>query len=121
VAETDDPRAAAERMAEAANQLAHSTKTIAVPSDSPAILGSILDAQRSLEQALSQLAEWHRLAGPGVHYPEHHEESGLGVMTAVAELDLAAQQAGGLVETVSRAHGGNKVVQWFDVPERDAD
>jgi hypothetical protein len=32
----------------------------------------------------------------------------------VAELDLAAQQAEGLLETMARAYGGNSVVHWFD-------
>lgn len=112
--ETDDPRRSAERMAEAASAMAHSTRQLHRPSDSHAILGQILEAQRSIEQTLRQLAEWHRTTTAGTHYTEDHEESALGIMTSVAELDLAAQQAEGLQETLTRAYGGNSVVQWFD-------
>ncbi|WP_302647314.1 hypothetical protein [Arthrobacter sp. 24S4-2] len=35
-------------------------------------------------------------------------------MTAVTELDPAVQQVDALQETISRAYGGNAVVQWFD-------
>ena len=38
-------------------------------------------------------------------------------MTAVNELELAAQQADSLQETVSRAYSGNAVVRWFDEVE----
>jgi hypothetical protein len=102
-------------MAEAASQLAHSTRHLDRPSDSYVVLGQILEAQRSIAQTLHQLAEWHRTTAPGLHYAEDHEESALGIMTSVAELDLAAQQAEGLQETLARAYGGNSVVQWFDV------
>jgi hypothetical protein len=101
-------------MAEAATELAHSTRHLERPSDSYVILGEILEAQRSIKQTLRQLAEWHRTTAAGVHYAEQHEESALGIMTSVAELDLAAQQAEGLHETLARAYGGNSVVQWFD-------
>lgn len=111
---SEDPVDASRRLQEAARQLAHLTRRLGSPSSSYAIMGNLLDAQRSLEQILRQLAEWHRQTTPGVHYRAHHDESALGVMTAVAELDLAAQQADGLQETMSRAYGGSSVVRWFD-------
>jgi hypothetical protein len=114
VTETDDPRRSAQRMAEATGQLAHSTRSLSRPSDSYVILGELLETQRAIEQTLRQLAEWHRTTSAGVHYAEGHEESALGIMTSVAELDLAAQQAEGLLETLARAYGGNSVVHWFD-------
>jgi hypothetical protein len=46
---------------------------------------------RSLESVLGQLAEWHRSAEPGRHFPAGHNESTIGIMTTVGELDLAAQ------------------------------
>ena len=94
-------------MAEAARQLAHETRNLEVPSDSYAILGDLVDTQRSIEQAIRQLAEWHRSVAPERHYTASHDESTIGIMTAVTELDLAAQQADGLQETLARAHGGN--------------
>jgi hypothetical protein len=116
------PRKASQRMAEAARQLAHGTRDLENPSDSYAVLSNLVDTQRFIEQVLRQLAEWHRATAADRHYAASHDESTLGIMTAVAELDLAAQQADGLQETLSRAHGGNSVVRWFDEvdqPEND--
>ena len=116
------PRRASQRMAEAARQLAHDTRNLETPSESYAILGDLVDTQRSIEQVLSQLAEWHRGTTADRHYSSGHGESALGITTAVTELDLAAQQADGLQETLSRAHGANSVVRWFDEvipPEED--
>lgn len=72
--------------------------------------------------ALGQLAEWHRGTEAGRHFDKGYDSSTLGIMTTVAELDLAVQQADGLQETLSRAYGGNAVVRWFDEvapPEED--
>jgi hypothetical protein len=84
------------------------------PSDSYSILGNVLDAVRSLEASLGQLAEWHRSAEAGRQYDPGHDDSTIGIMTVVAELDLAVQQADGLQQTLSRAYSGNAVVRWFD-------
>jgi hypothetical protein len=105
---------AAARLAQAAQDLARATRSLDAPSDSYSILGNLADTQRSIEQVLKQLAEWHRSTAAGRHFSEGHDESTLGIMTAVAELDLATQQADGLQETLSRASGGNSVVRWFD-------
>jgi TorA maturation chaperone TorD len=121
MSDLDGPRAAAQRMQEAARHLAHSTRSLERPSDSSPILGSLLDTQRSIEQTLRQLAEWHRSPAASAHYSDEHDESTLGLMTAVSELDLAAQQANGLQETLARAYGGNSVVRWFDTTDPDAD
>ncbi|MCA4135309.1 hypothetical protein [Arthrobacter sp. M4] len=107
------------RLAEAARELAHAARALEVPSDSDAVLANLVDAQRSIGQVLGQLAEWHRSTMAGRHYAEGHDESRRGVITAVMELDLAVQQADGLKETLTRAHGGNKVVRWFDVAPRN--
>jgi hypothetical protein len=105
---------AATRLSRAARDLMHSAGELERPSDSHAILGNVLDAVRSLEVALSQLAEWHRGTEAGRHFHEGHDDSAIGIMAAVAELDLAVQQADGLQETIRRAYGGNTVVRWFD-------
>jgi len=57
-----------------------------------------VDTPRSIEQVLRQLAEWHRAPAADRHYTASHDESALGIMTAVTDLDLAAQQAEGLQE-----------------------
>lgn len=82
------------------------------------VLGNVLNAVRSLEVALGQLAEWHRGTEAGRHFHEGRDDSStIGIMTTVAELDLAVQQADGLQETLSRAYGGNVVIRWFDEVE----
>lgn len=121
MSDLDGPRGAAQRMQEAARSLAHSTRRLDKPSDSSPILGSLLDTQRSIEQTLRQLAEWHRSTAAGTHYSDEHDDSTVGIMTTVSELDLAAQQANGLQETLARAYGGNSVVRWLDTTDPDAD
>lgn len=112
---------AAARLSRAARDLMQNAHHLDRPSDSYAILGNLLDSMRSLASVLGQLAEWHRSAEAGRHFPAGHDESTIGIMTTVAELDLAAPQAEGLQETISRAYGGSAVVQWFDevVPPED--
>jgi hypothetical protein len=109
---------AAARLSRAARDLMQHADVLERPADSYSILGNVLDAVRSLEAALGQLAEWHRSAEPGRHFHEGHDDSTLGIMTAIEDLDLAVQQADGLQETISRAYGGNAVVQWFDEVEQ---
>ncbi|MDQ0241445.1 hypothetical protein [Arthrobacter bambusae] len=119
-----DPREAfhaATRLADAARDLAHATRVLNTPSDSYSVMGRLVDTQRSIQQVLEQLAEWHRSTSAGRHFSEGHDESTLGIITAIAELDLAAQQADGLQETISRAHGGSSVVRWFDDVDPDQD
>lgn len=116
VSPQDDPTQTAKRLEEAARQLAHAIRSLDHPSASHTVLGNLLDAQRSIEQVLRQLAEWHRATAAGIHFESGHDESTVGIMTAVTELDLAAMQAEGLQETISRAYGGNSVVRWLDEP-----
>jgi hypothetical protein len=114
---TDETRQAyhaAARLSRAARDLMQNADFLDRPADSYSILGNVLDTMRSLEVALGQLEEWHRAAEPGRHFHEGHDDSAIGIMTTLAELDLAVQQADGLQETISRAYGGNAVVQWFD-------
>lgn len=87
--------------------------TLDRPSDSYAILGNVLDTVRSW----MNWAELHRSSEPSRHFHRGHDDSAIDIMTAVAELALAAQQADGLRETISRAYGGNAVVQWFNEME----
>lgn len=115
----DSPQRAAQQMQEAARYLARSTRNMNQPSDSHLILGSLLDTQRSIAQILRELAEWHRTAAAGTHYERPHDESERGVMATVAELDLAAQEADALRETLARAHGSSSVVSWLDAADQD--
>jgi hypothetical protein len=105
---------AAARLSRAARDLMEFSDDPERPADSYSILGNVLDTLRSLEVVLGQLAEWHRSAAAGRYFHEGHDDSTIGIMTTVAELDLAVQQADGLQSTISRAYSGNAVVQWFD-------
>jgi hypothetical protein len=108
-------------MQEAARYLARSARNLDAPSDSHRILGSLVDTQGAIAQTLRELAEWHRAAAAGTHYFRPHDESARGLMTAVTELDLAAQEADALQETLARAHGGSSVVNWLDAEDDTAD
>jgi hypothetical protein len=105
---------AAVSLSRAARDLMQNADFLDHPSDSYSILGNVLDTMRSLESSLAQLAEWHRSAEAGRHFDGDHDDSTIGIMTTVEELDLAVQQAEELQETISRAYGGNAVVRWFD-------
>lgn len=118
--ELDGPQRAAERMKEAARYLARSARNLDNPSDSHTVLGSVLDTQRSIAQTLRELAEWHRAAAGGTQYSRPHDESARGLLTTVTELDLAAQEADALQETLARAYGGSSVVGWLDAEEPEA-
>jgi hypothetical protein len=120
LSDTNGPRRAAQQMQEAARYLARATRNLETPSDIHAILGSLLETQGSIAQTIRELAEWHRAAVAGTHYSRPHNESARGVMTAVSELDLAAQEADALQETLSRAHGGSSVVNWLEKPGPEA-
>jgi hypothetical protein len=104
-------------MQEAARYLARATRNLDAPSDSHEILRSLTETQGSIAQAIRELAAWHRAAAAGTHYARPHNESARGVMIAVSELDLAAQEADALQETLNRAHGGSSVVNWLEEPE----
>jgi hypothetical protein len=112
---------ASERLRTDARQLAERTTHLVRPSSSDQILNHLLDTQRSILEALRDLAEWHRRTIPGVHFAEHHDESADGVSVVVEQLDLAAQQAEGLQETLSRAYGASSVVRWFDEEQESPD
>jgi hypothetical protein len=116
LSDTNGPRRAAQQMQDAARYLARTTRNLEAPSDSHAILGSVLETQGFIAQTIRELAEWHRAAVAGTHYSRPHNESARGVMTAVSELDLAAQEADALQETLSRAYGGSSVVNWLERP-----
>jgi hypothetical protein len=120
LSDTNGPRRAAQQMQEAARYLARATRNLETPSDIHAILGSLLETQGSIAQTIRELAEWHRAAVAGTHYSRPHNESARGVMTAVSELDLAAQEADALQETLNRAHGGSSVVNWLETPGPEA-
>ncbi|MEO5320850.1 hypothetical protein PV761_19955 [Arthrobacter sp. CC3] len=117
MSETNGPRRAAQQMQEAARYLARATRNLDAPSDSHEILRSLTETQGSIAQAIRELAAWHRAAAAGTHYARPHNESARGVMIAVSELDLAAQEADALQETLNRAHGGSSVVNWLEEPE----
>ena len=120
MSDTNGPRRAAQQMQEAARYLARAARNLDTPSDSHEILRSLLETQGSIAQTIRELAEWHRAAAAGTYYSRPHDESARGVMTAVSELDLAAQEADALQETLNRAHGGSSVVDWLETPDAEA-
>lgn len=105
---------ASANLRQAAAELAELSERLDRPSSSGQVIGALLDSQGSIEQALRELAQWHKETIPGVHFAEDHPESVEGVSAAIKQLDLAAQQADGLHETLSQAYEGNGVVRWFD-------
>lgn len=107
---------------EAARELARACRGLTRPADSRRVLSDLAGAQRSLEQALQALADWHRQTRPGLDYAEGRRGDGVaGVAAVVTELDLAVQQADGLRETLSRAERSSSVVTWFEEPEPDTE
>lgn len=112
--EEHDARHAAARLSRAARDLMQSAEEFDRPADSYSVLGNVLDAVRSLEIALGELREWHRSAEAGRHFAGGHDESTIGIMTTVAELEAAVQHADALQQAISRAYSGNAVVRWFD-------
>lgn len=104
----------------AAGELAELSERFYSPSSSGQVLGALMDAQRSIEHALRELAQWHQCAMSGVHFAEHHDESALGVSLVVEQLDLAVQQAAGLQEILSRAYEGSGVVRWSDEEQQSS-
>ncbi|MBT2534668.1 MULTISPECIES: hypothetical protein [unclassified Arthrobacter] len=120
MSDTNGPRRAAQQMQEAARYLARAARNLDAPSDSHEILRSLQETQGSIAQTIRELAQWHRAAAAGTHYSRPHNESARGVMTAVSELDLAAQEADALQETLNRAHGGSSVVDWLETPDAEA-
>ena len=105
---------AAGRLSRAARDLMQSSDELDRPADSYSVIGNVLDAVRSLEVTLGQLADWHRSAEAGRHFEPEHDDSSIGIMTAVEQLDLAMRQADVLQKTISDACSGNAVVRWFD-------
>ncbi|MFJ4170767.1 hypothetical protein ACIPY3_14760 [Paenarthrobacter sp. NPDC089714] len=105
---------ASANLRQAAAELAELSERLGSPSSSGQVIGALLDAQGSIEETLRELAQWHKGTIPGVHFAEHHPESAEGVSAVIKQLDRAAQQAGGLRETLSQAYEGSGVVCWFD-------
>lgn len=70
---------AASRLSRAARDLMQSADEFDRPSDSYSVLGNVLDAVRSLESALGQLAELHRSVEAGRHLQRGHDDSAIGL------------------------------------------
>ena len=83
---------AAGRLSRAARDLMQSSDELDRPADSYSVIGNVLDAVRSLEVTLGQLADWHRSAEAGRHFEPEHDDSSIGIMTAVEQLDLAMRR-----------------------------
>lgn len=105
---------AAGRLSRATRDLMQSSGELDRPADSYSVIGNVLDAVQSLEMVVGQLADWHRSAEAGRHFEAGHDDSTIGIMTAVEHLDLAMQQVDALQKTISEAYSGNTIVRWLD-------
>lgn len=72
--------------------LAHSTRSVPVPSDSYFLLGELRATVDDLEQVCRQLGAWHAGVVDGVEYEgeDARGDGATGTVTAAAELDRAA-------------------------------
>lgn len=115
----------ADELAEVAQALAHSTRTVPRPSDSYALLGALQVAQDSLAQVYAQLATWHGAVVDGTHYNGEDGRGMSGVPAAGPDgqvsglLKMAAASAAESAALVRRAHSANGVVRWFDDIKKD--
>lgn len=111
--------AIAAELAETARTLAHSTRNIPRPSDSYALLGNLVAAQRSIAQVYEQLAAWHGQVIEGIHHDGEEPSDvvrlhGRGTAGARAAL-LEAKEHAELVEHhLMAAHSSNGMIRWFD-------
>ncbi|MFC7403421.1 hypothetical protein [Citricoccus sp. GCM10030269] len=107
----------AAEMEAAARTLAHSTRTIAVPSDSYALLGELHATTDHLSQICRQVAAWHDAAGDGTHYqgqdPSADGETGAGTAAAASGL---RQAASALSEATQALMAANGAVRWYPQP-----
>lgn len=108
----------AERVEEAAHELVQSTRDVARPSDSTALLESLKRSQEALDDVYRQLADWHGAVLEGVHHGGEKSEGAepLNRSWIRAELALqeAAQYGGDAAGALGRARGANTVALWFD-------
>ena len=111
-----------DELAEVAQSLAHSTRTVPRPSDSYELLGALQVAQQSLARVYTQLATWHRDAVDGTHCNGTDGHSLYGVPATAAGvseqvtllLKIAAASAAETADLVGKAQAANGVVCWFD-------
>ncbi|MGC5224491.1 hypothetical protein ACPW96_18150 [Micromonospora sp. DT81.3] len=110
----------ATELSELTRTMAHSTRTVPVPSDSYDILGDLAASVGHLEQVCRQLSSWHVHVVDGVHY-QGEDDRGDGAtetVTAAAALARAAAALGEASAALGTAHSANGVVRWFEVPRR---
>jgi hypothetical protein len=108
---------AAQRLADAAHDLAVWVRAIPRPSDVEFLLRQLQDTQGNLANALRLLADWHGQVMPGVHHDRGVARSEIeNPATRRAELALreAAQYADDATDAISRSLVANELAEWFD-------
>ena len=107
----------ADRLQQAARDLAHITRTLQYPSDSYELLGQLVATQRVLGQIFTQLADWHASAQDGIHF-NGEDGRGAGQAAGVIRAELALREAAELADktddAVMLALTANGVIRWFD-------
>lgn len=103
---------------ERARMLAHSTRSVPVPSDSYSLLGELRATVDDLEQVCRQLGAWHAGVIDGVEYEgeDARGDGATGTVTAAAELDRAASALAAASQAIAAAHSANGVVRWAAEP-----
>jgi len=108
---------AAQRLADAAHDLAVWVQAIPRPSDVEFLLRQLQDTQGNLANALRLLADWHGETVPGVHHA-HDGTPGAVANPASRRAELAlreaAQYADDATDAVKRALDANELAEWFD-------
>lgn len=108
----------AAELEETARGLAHSTRTVPVPSDSYRLLAELNATTDHLAQVCQQLAAWHDRVEDGTHYEgEDDRGDGTGTVAAAAGLRNAASALSEATQALMAAHSANGVVRWYDTPK----
>ncbi|GAA1681186.1 hypothetical protein GCM10010977_32280 [Citricoccus zhacaiensis] len=109
----------AAELEQAARVLAHSTRTVPVPSDSYRLLGELNATTDHLSQVCQQLATWHDGVADGTHYEGEDDrgDGATGTVTAAEQLRQAASALADATQAIMAAHSANGVVRWYDAPK----
>lgn len=109
----------AAELEETARGLAHSTRTVPVPSDSYRLLGELNATTAHLAQVCQQLATWHDGVADGTHYEgeDSRGDGATGTVAAAAGLRNAASALSEATQALMAAHSANGVVRWYDTPK----
>jgi hypothetical protein len=108
----------ADRLVEAARNVAQATKALRSPSESGPLLDRLRNAQLALDDAFLNLAVWHGGVVEGVHHHGEDEERRDPITPAWIRAEIALREAaaygGNAADALERASAANAVAQWYD-------